>query len=176
MADSKLYTIPLRREFSKASYKRKTNKAVKALREYVFKHTKADRVVIGEELNDQIWARGITNPPAKVKVEITKETVKKDNEDIVEAYVNLVGLKRKVVEQKKKNIISKEGSGLKDKLQSAVDTLKGSDKEEKPEQKKEEETPVSQKKEKKPVESKKESVAPKENKESSEKKTTKKSE
>ena len=130
MAETKVYTIPLRREFQKVAYKKKTNKAVKALKEFVTKHTKADRVVLGEELNEKLWAQGITNPPAKVQVEITKETVKKDNVDVVEAFVNLVGHKRTVVEQTKKGVIQKDApTGLQGKLKEAVDTLKGDGKE-----------------------------------------------
>ena len=144
MADSKVYIIPLRREFQKASHKRKTNKAVRAVREFAERHAKADRIIIGEELNEMLWSRGITNPPAKVRVEITKETVKKDNADVTEAFVNLVGLERKVVEQKKKGIIHKEQSGMKEKLQGAVETIKGGSEEEKAQEAKKE-TPKEEK-------------------------------
>jgi len=128
MAESKIYIIPLRKEFQKASYKRKTNKAVRALKAYVEKHTKCDRVVIGEELNEHLWSRGITNPPAKVKVEITVDVVTKDDVEVKEAFVNLIGFKKKVVEQTKKGILSKDNAGLKGKLQDAVSTLKGDSK------------------------------------------------
>ena len=57
MADTKVYTIPLRKEFQKASYKRKSNKAVKALKQYVVKHTKCDNVLVGEELNEHFRAQ-----------------------------------------------------------------------------------------------------------------------
>lgn len=126
MADSKVYTIPLRREFQKVAYKKKANKAVKAVKEFVIKHSKADKVVLGEELNEKMWSRGITNPPAKVQVEITKETVKKDNKDVIEAFVNLVGHKRSVVEQSRKGIIQGNDApgGIQGKLKEAVDTLK----------------------------------------------------
>jgi len=126
MATTRLYTIPLRREFAKASHKRKTNKAVTALREFITKHMKADRVVIGEELNETMWARGITNPPAKIKVEVTSDVVEKDDVKFIEAFVNLPGVARKVVSQSKKGVLSKESSGgLKGKLAEAVADLKG---------------------------------------------------
>jgi len=102
MTDSKIYTIPL-------------------------KHSKVDVVLVGEELNELLWGKGITNPPAKVKVEVTKQNITKDNKTHSEAFVNLVGIKKKVVEQKKKGILSKdENSGLKGKLKSAVEGLKQS--------------------------------------------------
>lgn len=125
MAETKVYTIPLRREFQKAPYKRKSNKAVKAVREYVKKHSKADRIVIGEELNIYIWSKGITNPPAKVQVEITKENVKEENVEYTEAFVNLIGKGKQTVEKKKRGILNKDSGGLKGKLQDAVETLKG---------------------------------------------------
>ncbi|MFT4326475.1 MAG: 50S ribosomal protein L31e [Candidatus Woesearchaeota archaeon] len=108
-----IHTIPLRRSFQKVSFKRKTNKAMKALKEYVYKHTKAENVIVGQELNELVWANGITNPPAKVTVEITKV---KDG-----VFVNLVGVGKKEVEVKKKLGVK---TGMKDKLNEAVETLK----------------------------------------------------
>jgi large subunit ribosomal protein L31e len=116
---TRIYTIPLRKEFQKAAFKFRTNKAIRALKEFVVKHMKTENVVIGEELNLHLWAQGITNPPAKVKVEITLE--EKDGKK--EAFVNLVGFKKTVVESKKRNILQKQG--VKDKLAQAVETLKG---------------------------------------------------
>ena len=128
MADTKVYTIPLRREFQKAPYKRKTNKAVRALKQYVVKHTKCDVVLVGEELNEHLWSRGITNPPAKVQVEITTEIKKEDKVETKESFVNLVGFGKKVVTQSKKGILSNENAGLQGKLKDAVANLKGKDK------------------------------------------------
>lgn len=121
MAETKVYTIPLRREFQKAPFKRKTNKAVRALKQFVEKHTKADTILVGEELNEHMWSKGITNPPGKVQVEITTET----KDDKKEAFVNLVGFGKKVVKSSKKGILSKENAGLQGKLKDAVQTLKG---------------------------------------------------
>lgn len=123
------HTIPLRREFNKTSRNRKAKKAITGIKEYVVRHAKVDPeyVVIGEELNEHVWAHGMTNPPAKVQVEITKESVKKDDAEYTEAYVNLVGIKRKKVEAvQKKNVLGKQT--LKDKLSGAVSDLKSAGK------------------------------------------------
>ena len=152
----KVYTIPLRREFQKVSYKRKTNKAVRAVKEYVTKHTKQENVVIGEELNEKLWSNGITNPPPRVKVEITLD---KDG-----AFVNLVGFERKKVEASQKKVIGK--SSMKEKLAGKVEDLKAkaNPKEEVAEPAEEKaETPKIEKKEETPTESKEE--APKVEKE-----------
>ena len=113
MAD-RIYTIPLRREFQKAPHKRKSNKAIKALKEFVAKHMKAEKVIVGEELNELIWKNGITNPPPKVQVECTKM------EEGV--FVNLVGFKKKVIETKKTNVLQK--TTMKDKLTETMKDLK----------------------------------------------------
>lgn len=120
-----IHTIPLRKESMKAAFKKRTTRAVKAITAYVVRHAKVrpEFVIVGEELNEKLWERGITNPPARVQVDITK-TKDKDGND--EAFVNLVGFKRKeAIVQKKKGILSKENTGLKGKLQEAVETLKG---------------------------------------------------
>ena len=123
------HTIPLRREFNKTSRNRKAKKAITGIKEYVVRHAKVapEYVIIGEELNEHVWAHGMANPPAKVQVEITKESVKKDDAEYTEAYVNLVGIKRKKAEAvQKKNVLGKQT--LKDKLSGAVSDLKSAGK------------------------------------------------
>jgi large subunit ribosomal protein L31e len=127
--ETKTYTIPLRREFQKTSRNRKANKAITGICEFVVRHTKVapQNVLIGEELNEYIWSRGMSNPPAKVQVEITKDVVKKDTAEYTEAYVNLVGIKRKKIEAvQKKGVLQKQT--LKDKLSGAVSDLKSAGK------------------------------------------------
>lgn len=120
------HTIPLRRAFLLAPRNSRAKKAVSALRKYVEKHTKVSpkHVILGEELNEAVWARGMTNPPSKISVEITTEVVKTDTETYTEAYVNLVGIKRKKkVDIQKKGVLGKQT--LKDKLSGAMEDLKG---------------------------------------------------
>ena len=69
------YVIPLRKEWLKAPYFKRAKKAVRAVREFIAKHMKVDfeNVKVGRFLNEQLWHRGIKNPPHKVKVKVIKE-------------------------------------------------------------------------------------------------------
>jgi large subunit ribosomal protein L31e len=67
------YTIPLRKAFLKAPTYSRTNRAVSEVRKYLERHTKSNQVLLGEELNRALWARGDSKPPAKVTVFVKKE-------------------------------------------------------------------------------------------------------
>ena len=73
MADEKQFTIPLRKEFSKAPSYKRSEKAIKAIREFIEKHMKTDDVKIGKNLNLKIFERGRKNPPPRIKVKAVKE-------------------------------------------------------------------------------------------------------
>ena len=72
------YVIPLRREWrKKANYKR-ARKAVQAIKEFIAKHMKVpdrdtSKVKIDIYINNEVWFRGKTKPPAKIKVKAIKE-------------------------------------------------------------------------------------------------------
>ena len=141
MADlARTYTIPLRREFNKAANYRKTDKAVKAVREFLQKHMKTKEVRLGKQLNLELWKHGRKNPPSRVKVTV----VKKD--DIAKA--ELFG--QKYEEAVKAEEIKEEAKGI-----GKVKELLGG---------KEEEVPVEEEKKEK-VEVKKETKAPEEKQE-----------
>ncbi|MBN1386150.1 60S ribosomal protein L31 [Candidatus Woesearchaeota archaeon] len=98
------YNIPLRKEFLKVQRYKRTNKAVKAVKEFISKHMKSDDVRIGKHLNMKLWEHGIKNPPHHVKV-----LAKKDDEGIVR--VELVGAP---VEEKSEVQKKKFGAKLRD--------------------------------------------------------------
>ena len=62
------YVVPLRRKVRLAPKWRRSKKAVSVLNDFIVKHMKTDNVVICKELNEEIWKRGIKNPPGKVEV------------------------------------------------------------------------------------------------------------
>ena len=66
--EERIFTIPLRKEFSKAPKWKRTNKATKFVREYLIRHMKTVDVKLGRELNEFLWSRGAKNPPIKVTV------------------------------------------------------------------------------------------------------------
>jgi len=71
------YIIPLREKVRVVPRYKKTNKAVKTIKEFLVQHMKIrdrdlDKVKIDTYLNDFLWRRGIRHPPHKVKVRAIK--------------------------------------------------------------------------------------------------------
>ena len=73
-----IYTIPFYPQLNKTAPYRRTPRAIKLLKEYIYKHTKADDVIIDEELNEFMWKRGIQKPPRKIKVRAIVETIEEE--------------------------------------------------------------------------------------------------
>lgn len=71
--EEKQFIINLRREFIKAPSYKKSMKAVKAIREFVMHHMKAQDVRVCTELNRKIWERGSKNPIHKVTVKVKQD-------------------------------------------------------------------------------------------------------
>lgn len=70
------YTIPLRKEWLKTVKYKRAKKAVRAIREFLMRHMKVDKmenIKIGKYLNLILWSHGIKNPPSRVKVNVTKD-------------------------------------------------------------------------------------------------------
>jgi len=71
-------TIPLRRDWHKVPRYKRANRAVKAVKEFLVQHMKIrDRdlrkIKLDKYVNEEIWFRGIKNPPSKIKVKAIKE-------------------------------------------------------------------------------------------------------
>ena len=72
------YVIPLREKCRSVPRYKKTNKAVKSVKEFLVKHMKIrdrdlDKIKLDIHLNEFLWSRGIRSPPHKVKVKAVKE-------------------------------------------------------------------------------------------------------
>jgi len=75
MADEKseqIYTIPLDTEGY--PHWKKGNMAIKVIRQYLSRHMKVDveKIKINAPLNETVWARGISKPPRKIRVKVTR--------------------------------------------------------------------------------------------------------
>ncbi|MBI2148058.1 50S ribosomal protein L31e [Candidatus Woesearchaeota archaeon] len=104
MAEEKIFTIGLRKEFLKKPKYRRAKKAVTAVKEFIIQHLKVKEVKIGPNLNSKIWERGKRNPPSKIKVKgLVEEGI---------AYVELpeFEFKPKPKEEKKLEKTSKKES------------------------------------------------------------------
>jgi len=126
----RVYNIPLRKKYQRAPRWKRTNRAVKAVREFVLKHMKAKEIKVGKYLNLGLWKHGAKNPPHHIKV-----NCKKDEDDLV--TIELVGApEEKPKEPKKKEEEKEEEIQIKDAL-GGEDTEKKDIKEEKAEKAKE---------------------------------------
>jgi len=72
------YTISLKEKVRSVPRYKKTNKAVRTVKEFLVRHMKIydgdlNKIKIDKYLNEYLWFRGIRNPPRKVKVKARKE-------------------------------------------------------------------------------------------------------
>lgn len=74
---TRVYTINLGRAWITPVHKR-TDRVVNMIREFAEKHMKSSEIKLDQDLNRQIWSRGKTNPPRKVRVKMVK-----DEDDVV---------------------------------------------------------------------------------------------
>jgi len=91
------FVIPLREKCRVVPRYKKTNKAVKTIKEFLVRHMKIrdrdlNKIKLDVHLNEFLWERGIKYPPHKIKVKATK-----DGENV---RVELSSLPKKI-EQKK---------------------------------------------------------------------------
>ena len=113
--NEKIFTIPLRKAYKKASDKR-VPYAARLVRDFVKKHTKAETVKMGAKLNEALWARGIRKPPHSVRVKTVKdeETVKAElvgfeyKEFKIQAKKERKGAKEKLMERLGPKALKKE--------------------------------------------------------------------
>ena len=69
---TRVYTINLGKAWITPQHKR-TDRVVNMIREFAEKHMKSSEVKLDQDLNRQIWSRGKTNPPRKVRVKMVKD-------------------------------------------------------------------------------------------------------
>ncbi|MFW9794419.1 MAG: 50S ribosomal protein L31e [Candidatus Thorarchaeota archaeon] len=80
--DERIYTVPLRKAYWTGSRLRRSNRAVRELREFVERHMKPEELLIQPEVNERIWARGIQKPPRRLRIRATK-----NSENLVRIYL-----------------------------------------------------------------------------------------
>ncbi|MBI5803510.1 60S ribosomal protein L31 [Candidatus Pacearchaeota archaeon] len=72
------YTIPMREKLNRVPRYKRAKKAIKTIKEFLARHMKIydrdlKKIKIDKYLNEQIWARGIKKPPAKIKIKAVKQ-------------------------------------------------------------------------------------------------------
>ena len=81
VVEERVYTIPLKHAWI-APVKHRVPRAVNILKEFLKKHMKSDRIVIGTDVNEDLWSRGIEGVPRKIRVRAVK-----DKENVVKVYL-----------------------------------------------------------------------------------------
>jgi large subunit ribosomal protein L31e len=69
---TRVYMINLGRAWITPQHKR-TDRVINMIKEFAKKHMKSEEIKIDQDLNRQIWKRGKTNPPRKVRVKMVKD-------------------------------------------------------------------------------------------------------
>ena len=83
------YIINLRREILKVPRYKRTPKAIKGVKIFIAKHMRIpdrdlNKVKLDKYLNEELWFRGIQNPPTRIKVK-----VKRDGENVLVSLAEL---------------------------------------------------------------------------------------
>jgi large subunit ribosomal protein L31e len=76
-----VYTINLSKAWLTPQYRR-TDRVINMIKEFAKRHMKNENIKIDQELNREIWKKGKTNPPRKVRVRMSLD----DNVVLVSSY------------------------------------------------------------------------------------------
>jgi large subunit ribosomal protein L31e len=68
----RIYTVPLSRAWI-APRHRRALRAVNVLKEFAQRHMKSSEIKIDPKLNEELWNRGITKPPRRITVKMSKD-------------------------------------------------------------------------------------------------------
>jgi large subunit ribosomal protein L31e len=72
VVEERLYTLNLRKIFITPRKKRAAS-AIRFIKAFIKRHMKPEEVLIANEVNEKIWARGIEKPPRKIKIKAVKD-------------------------------------------------------------------------------------------------------
>ena len=82
IVEERIYTIPFYPKLKYSTRYKRAPRAVRILKEFIYRHMKAEDIIIDPALNEYLWARGIQKPPRKVRVRAIK-----DEDGFVEVYL-----------------------------------------------------------------------------------------
>lgn len=135
------YIIPLREEWLKVPEFKRVPKAVKAIKQFLVRHMKIydkdlRKIKLDRYLNQELWHRGIRNPPAKIKVRVKK--MKIEGEDIVRVELVNIPERIKFQMEREKRLSEKVKKVEKKEVKEEVKTAEEKVEEEKQETEKQE--------------------------------------
>jgi large subunit ribosomal protein L31e len=81
IVEEQVYTVPLDHAWITPIWKR-TPREIRILKEFIAKSMGADTIVIGSEVNERLWSRGMEGKSRKIRVRAVK-----DKDNIVKVYL-----------------------------------------------------------------------------------------
>ncbi|UCD73694.1 MAG: 50S ribosomal protein L31e [Candidatus Bathyarchaeota archaeon] len=82
MVEERIYAVPLQGAWKAPRWKR-APRAVRILKEFISRHMKPELIKIDQEINEQVWRKGIEKPPRRIRVRAVK-----DDEGTVTVYLH----------------------------------------------------------------------------------------
>ncbi|MBI4177635.1 MAG: 50S ribosomal protein L31e [Candidatus Aenigmarchaeota archaeon] len=73
MTEEKIYDIPLRKYYTESGRRKKAPHAAKGVRDFIARKTRSSNVLLSTGVNELIWSRGVSHPPAKIRVRVKKD-------------------------------------------------------------------------------------------------------
>lgn len=103
--EEKIFVVNLAKGWKKAPYWKRAKKSIAWLRKFVAKQMKikASDVKIDGWLNSEIWKRGISNPPRKIRVKVIKDE-KGIRVELFEKPKKAIKAEKKAIEKAKKKV------------------------------------------------------------------------
>ncbi len=135
--------VPLRKIKKKVPRWKRAPRAARFLKEFVAKQAKAEKVVLGPEVNEKIWERGIEKPPSRIRVRVKVE----EEEGARIAHVHLPPEEMPKKPKEKKKAKKEEKVERIEEVREEVVEEKVEEKAEEGEKEKEEEEPAEEKQE-----------------------------
>jgi len=83
----RIYTVPLGKVW--AWRRNRAARAMRILRDFISRHMKAEEVIIGNDVNEEIWRRGMQKPPRKIRVKAEKDSEGKVTVSLAERGVEI---------------------------------------------------------------------------------------
>ncbi len=68
-----IFVVPINKIKKRVPRWKRAPRAVRFVREWIARHTKADEVIIGADVNEKIWERGAEKPPGRLRVKVLVE-------------------------------------------------------------------------------------------------------
>ena len=73
MDNERIYTIPLRDVTNNSPSTKRAPRAMRKIRDFLKRHTKAEIVKLDNSINEKVWERSLNKIPARIRVKVVKE-------------------------------------------------------------------------------------------------------